>query len=288
MEETNNIEKTIKLPRIWEIDFVRGLLIFLMIMDHFFYDWAYLLRDFMGHSYPYPEWFINLSSFSVEYWNSPIRIGVRFAVLALFFIVCGISCNLSKNNLKRGIIILSLGILISIGSYIVGAIIHQEIGIIFGVLSTYGVSILIYWSSKKLFIHLSKNNQAWKYFALALGIIFVFIGVFIGFYNNPPYDSKLTWENFIPIIIGSRGYGLDWLGLFPAIGYLFIGGFIGELLYTTELRRKRIRFDEKMNKYTLPIIFCGKHCGIIYILHQPIVIAILVVILLCSGFYFKI
>ena len=185
MEETNNIEKTIKLPRIWEIDFVRGLLIFLMIMDHFFYDWAYLLRDFMGHSYPYPEWFINLSSFSVEYWNSPIRIGVRFAVLALFFIVCGISCNLSKNNLKRGIIILSLGILISIGSYIVGAIIHQEIGIIFGVLSTYGVSILIYWSSKKLFIHLSKNNQAWKYFALALGIIFVFIGVFIGFYNNP-------------------------------------------------------------------------------------------------------
>ena len=39
-------ELTIKKPRIWEIDFLRGLAIIMMILDHFCYDCLFLPRLF--------------------------------------------------------------------------------------------------------------------------------------------------------------------------------------------------------------------------------------------------
>lgn len=285
MEEIADLNVNKKLPRVWEIDFIRGFLIILMVFDHFCYDWGFLMSNFMGHSIPYPEWFISLSSQAQDYWSADWRICIRFVVLALFFIISGISCNFSKNNLKRGIIILGLGILISAGSFILSAIIKEDFGILFGVLSTYGVSILLYWGIKKLFIHLSKDQKSWKYVSLCLGLVFVAIGLVFGFYRHVPYDSKITIENFIPIILGSRDYGADWLGLFPSIGYLFIGGFLGELLYTKTIRMKRYKFDTMANKITCPINFCGRYCGFFYILHQPVLIIIIAIILFCNGFY---
>ena len=87
--------------RIHEIDFVRGLLMCLVIMDHLFnlmmsytYSWA-------GPEHLEPFW--GMWHFFSYYWNSPIRAVVRYCVLAMFCFVSGVSSAFSRSNEKRTI-----------------------------------------------------------------------------------------------------------------------------------------------------------------------------------------
>ena len=79
-----------KKKRIFEIDFVRGFCILLMVMDHFFYDWGYLIKDIFNYSELNVSWVDSLSNFAGNYWNWSVRVIVRVVVVALFLITSGI------------------------------------------------------------------------------------------------------------------------------------------------------------------------------------------------------
>ncbi|MFA5283332.1 MAG: heparan-alpha-glucosaminide N-acetyltransferase domain-containing protein [Bacilli bacterium] len=277
-----------KLPRIWEIDFLRGFLILLMVIDHFIYDWAYVVPNFFGFLGVRPSWVLSLCHDAQIYWNDPYRIAARYAILCLFFLISGISCFFSKNNLKRGLIVLGVGSLIAILSFIFSLVDQDPTDIMFfGAISCFGFSILGYfffsWLIKKIF----RDDRYWKWFALGLGLAIVFIGFCIGGIGYCPDVANLSWDNWYLIILGVRKYGADCLGLFPMMGFMFLGGFLGELLYSQKMRERRVRFDKRANAITFPISFIGRHSMWVYLLHQIILIAIIGAILLSNGFYLR-
>ena len=113
--------------RIHFFDELRGLAVFCMVFYHAFYiigaffeaDWAYSLFEFFMPVQPF------------------------FA--GLFILLCGISCTLSRNNLKRGVLILA----VALGMTLVTAVIMPKMGFVdceiyFGILHFLSASVLIY------------------------------------------------------------------------------------------------------------------------------------------------
>lgn len=88
--------------RIWELDFLRGLAIIMMVFDHIMYDFAYLpgyFSNFYDVNHPLFNW---LNDFARLYWNSTLRFFGREFFVLLFLLISGISFTFSKDNFKRG------------------------------------------------------------------------------------------------------------------------------------------------------------------------------------------
>lgn len=242
-------EKKLRSARIVEIDFLRGVLILFMVVDHFFFDFMGIVPEFFQ---PYP---IELYRFASWYWSWDLRIAARFSILALFFLLSGISCYFSRNNLKRGLILSSLGVVISLGFFAYSKISNTNNNVYFGAISCFGLSILIYWFIYFIFHKFAKDHHRdFKWIMLALGLIIIPVGVMFGVWNvatgGPPY-APLNGSTWFQLIIGMKQFsGADWLPLFPYLGCLFIGAFLGEIIYP---RRRSLFLTYKYEdmKYTL-------------------------------------
>lgn len=104
--------------RITEIDFLRGICVFLMIIDHAFYDVFGVLPS-VFEDFPYKNDFSRkLYEFAVGYWSWLPRNVVRFAVLAVFLTLTGICCSFSRSNLKRGLKLAGVALLVSVATAI--------------------------------------------------------------------------------------------------------------------------------------------------------------------------
>ena len=95
------------------------------------------------------------------------------------------------------------------------------------------------------------------------------------------YSGKLG-EHIWEVLLGTAYFGSDWMGLFPALGYMFLGGFIGETVYKnrTSIFKK---YNEKLNKNTLAIVVPGRYSLWFYLLHQVIYIIIIGGLALLMG-----
>ena len=143
--------------RFWEIDFLRGIAIILMIIFHFLYDLNYL----------------NIFNFSL--YSGYILIYV-YLVGIIFFLLVGISLTLSYSKVKetltknklifkyliRGLKIFSLGLIITIITFL-----FLEKGfVVFGVLHCIGISIIFSYPFLKF-----------RYLNFIFGLILICIGI---------------------------------------------------------------------------------------------------------------
>ena len=151
--------------RIKEIDFLRGFLILLMVMDHLFFDFGQLIYIISNFSLDQSL----LSQFVKLSWD--FRINFRIFVVMLFFFISGISFQFSKNNNKRGVILLSIGILLTLGSIIVSYILKDDFVVIASIFLTFGLAILItnfiYFVINKIL----KNNTISSLFLVIIGLL---------------------------------------------------------------------------------------------------------------------
>ncbi len=240
---TNN-----KKERFWEIDFLRGIAIIMMIIYHILYSLNFF--DIVK---------INL-------YSTPFRLFL-YPIGTTFLLLVGISLTLSffrskhflskkelyLKFLKRGLMIFLLGLIITIFTWL-----FLERGfIIFGVLHCIGICIII----SIPFLNL-------KYINLFLGIILVFIGIIL---RTMVFDfSYFLWLGFIP-----KGfYTIDYFPLLPWFGVVLIGIFFGNILYKNHKRAFRIN-DFSKNMFVNSICFLGKKSLVIYFVHQPIIIIFL-------------
>ena len=126
MEKEENKRSILKLPalkskslkkkdRIWELDFIRGICVILMIWDHFMFNIAEIFGDAWVIANPIHNGILELA---INYENGMLREIFHPIIFCLFFLLCGISCNLSRNNLKRGIEALFLAFGISRNFYV--------------------------------------------------------------------------------------------------------------------------------------------------------------------------
>ena len=266
--------------RIHEIDFVRGILIALVIMDHIFNmlmtfgnQWCGGPGIFAGGFFDW-YWYGN----GLGAWATP-RTYVYPIALAGFCCVSGISCAFSKNNWKRTIETLFVAAILFLGSNLIQVISNAngwglQVAIDFNIIGVLGVSMLVY-----CFLQ-NKPNYA-LLIAIGVGLLFT---VAVPLIENAIIDLNDPTTYFIenrmgrdiiaprfycPLLWLPHKYGDgiksgDWMPLFPYFCFFFVGVLMGRLLY------KNKKSLVKRHEFERPICFIGRHTLIIYLTHIPV------------------
>ncbi len=234
--------------RFWELDFFRGIAVVMMIIFHFLWD-----LNFFG---------IIQQPLYIGFW------GIFQKITAVsFLLLVGICLTISYNNavaekinyktkfLRRGLWIFGLGLLITLMTFV---FVPQGM-IIFGVLHLIGISIIL----SILFVKL-------KYANALLGIAFIAIGAYLQtlVFSFP----WLVWLGFL----FEGFYTFDYYPLLPWLGVILIGIFLGNMLYKNAKRAISVGIKTKpsfANKFE----WLGRHSLVIYFIHQPVLIAVLLI-----------
>jgi uncharacterized membrane protein len=230
--------------RIWEIDFLRGLSIILVVCYHLLFDLGEFVgvKRFFGFS-------TDLSTFA---WTV-----AQYFFAGLFIVLSGTSSTLSRNNLRRGLRLLAVSIAVTAATYIF----DPSSAVWFGILQLLAVSILIFGAAFEKAKPVT--CAAWGVFVLGLGVALHLLkkGMIVRF----------DW--LLPFGIHSPGFSsFDYFPLIPWFGVFLVGAVLGRSVYAP--RRSLL-------PWRLPQTFvnvAGRHSLLIYIVHQPLILAVLYVL----------
>jgi len=238
--------------RFWEIDFLRGFAIIIMIFFHILYDLN----------------FFSITNFRIY---SGIILYIARLSASIFVILAGISLSISysksknwlKTNdiilkfIKRGLIILFLGMIISVITWF-----YIPRGfVVFGILHFIGTSIIL----SLIFIR-------YRFINIIFGLFFIIVGFYL---------KSLTFDFNILIPLGfipNNFWTIDYFPLFPWFGIFLIGISIGNIIYPDFKRKYEIK-DLSKNLLVKSFCFLGRNSLLIYFLHQPIIIGIITILL---------
>ena len=247
--------------RIWELDFLRGFAIIMMIFDHLMYDFA-ILPSLFGNFYNVNNSIFNfLKDIGNDYWSSGLRFYGHFFFVSVFLIVSGISYAFSKSNLSRGLKLLGVALAITVVTIILENFMTNAL-IVFGIIHLFAVSILIIYGLRKLI----KNEM------ILLVISFVIIGVgFIFKFYDPEYLASFSLTKLPSIILGIDAFGADYFGLFPYTGIILLGTVLGNTFYNA---KTSLVPSVKMSDKNLFLI-AGRKSLLIFVTHQFMLFAII-------------
>lgn len=272
-----------KKKRIFELDFLKTIAILAMLFDHFTYLFS-ISTGYMGWtSYIFKNYNeINNSAlnkfidFTIKFQDSNLRLAGHYIFVTLFLFLCGISCTLSRSNLKHGLKTLVGGLIITAVTVVMSLVSGEDMYIIFGILTTLGVSILMIAVVEKVY------DNKWLY--LIIGSVLIIWGFIIKWWEAPRihYLSELSFWDFIQVILGYKVYGLDHFGIIPCTGVVFLGVFVGKTLYAN----KKTLLPSLDGKWNIPFTFISKHALLVYLLHQ--VISVIIIFLIFFGVGYRI
>lgn len=248
----SEVTKKNNFPRAFELDFLRGLSIIMMILHHFIYDLRYVFEL---------DVFAFQDSYIFIYW-------IRAFFVFIFLFVSGICCSFSRNNLKRSIKMGLVALLFSVVFYIVSKITDSEMFIIFNVLhllalGTLLYSILSYFENKYSF-------KSGNIVLIFIGIVFLWLSYplsYLDSYNIPaliPFHEKFAFN------IGMA----DYMPLVPWFGLFIFGALFGRLYYSD---KKSIfpSCPKGIRIISIPFEFVGRYALYFYLFHQVVVLGIL-------------
>lgn len=267
--------------RIFELDVLKSIAIIAMLFDHFTYlfsislgyaGWASSI--FKNYNTINNNALNNFFSFTVRFQDSTLRSAGHYIFVTLFLLLCGISSTLSHSNFKRGLKILGGGLIITGMTVVMSLITGEDLYIIFGILSTIGVSVLLVSAVEKIY------DNKWLYFAI--GLILILWGFIIEWWDAPRiyYINELTFGDFIQVILGYEVYGLDHFGIIPCTGVVFVGVFLGKTLY----KNRKTLMPKLDGKWTRPFTFISRHALLVYLLHQVISVIVIFLIFIGAGY----
>lgn len=230
--------------RIWELDFARGLALMGMMGIHLVYD----LVDLFGVlNWQLPHWYLVFKN--------------NFG--AVFLVISGISVTLGRHCIRRGLTVFGCGFLCTGATlvlYLTGMA-DRSILIYFGVLHCLGVCMLLWPLFRRL--------PDWL--LALLGLTLSAAGLVLRQYS-PEVPAVLIPLGFAPGWFSSS----DYFPLLPNLGFFLLGTTLGRRLYREPVTRLPKVDDGKQ-----PIgFFCamGRHSLLIYLLHQPILAALVLLL----------
>ena len=230
--------------RIWEIDFLRGLSIILVVGYHLLYDLgAYVgIERFLG-------WSTDLTTVA---W-----VVAQHFFAGLFIVLSGTSSTLSRSNTRRGFRLLVVAIAVTAVTYVF----DPASAIWFGILQLLAVSILIFGA---LFERAKAITCAvWGVFFLALAPVVHLL----------KKSMTIDFDWLLPLGIHSPGYSsFDYFPLIPWFGVFLIGAALGRSVYAPRQSLLPLRLPQTF------VNAAGRHSLLIYILHQPVILAVLYVL----------
>ena len=235
-----------------EIDLLRTLAIMLMIVYHAAYD----LSIFYGWDIPVQE----------GAWKILARIAA-----SLFLLLVGISFTLSYRRRfpgrvsplsapvlytygLRGLRILLLGMILTVGSYLF----DPATFIRFGILHCIGITTLLLPFAMPL-----------EERAALLGIGVILLGrMFAGMHAES--------EVFVALNILPAGFSsIDFYPLVPWSGVVLIGMSIGHVLYRDPASQRRLASLDR-SKLARVLAWPGRNALLLYFLHQPVIMAVFI------------
>lgn len=250
--------------RIWEVDFLRGLCIILMVMDHALYDLAFIFRY---------RWFGTGEGTGVLFWLTEtartayfpwiLRDVVWIVAVFSFVFLCGISCSFSHSNRKRGgrLALIALALTaVTYGLDQFSGTVDQYV-IRFGILHLLAVSILLY----------SFLERVRRPIIIGFSLVAILIGLY---FSMNPLDTS---SQVLALFVKTRGpfYSADYFPLLPWFGCFLLGAALGPVIYP----RKQSLFPRGSGKtWKKPFLAAGRHSLLIYILHQPVVYGLLLLV----------
>ena len=175
-----------------------------------------------------------------------------------FLLLSGLCVTLGHRPVRRGLVVLGCGMvctLVTWGMRILGVTDYESV-IWFGVLHCLGVCMLLW----PVFRHLPSP------FLELLGGIFIVLGfLFEKFLLDGPW--------LMPLGIRYPGFvSADYFPLFPNLGFFLLGAVLGRTLYR---KKESLLPNVRPNRF---LCFCGRHSLAIYLLHQPILYGILLIL----------
>ncbi|HHV30915.1 MAG TPA: DUF1624 domain-containing protein [Clostridiales bacterium] len=233
--------------RIYAMDELRGFAVFCMVFYHGFYTLAYLynlqvgmvlLRFFM----PAEPWFAGL-----------------------FILISGISSDLSRSNLKRGLKLLA----VALGVTAVTALVVPEELIVFGILHFLSVCMIGYGLLKPF---ADRLQFSWAAVAVCALLYACTMHISFGYLGISPQmgvflpDSLYRTNWLAPLgIFNLEFHSSDYFPLFPWMFVFAAGTILGKLAVQG-------KFPAFLYPSRVPFFsWLGRHALLIYIVHQPVI-----------------
>lgn len=197
----------------------------------------------------------------------------------IFILISGLCCNLSHSNLKRGLKLLVVALLLSVVTYFLG----KDVFISFGILHMLSLCMilcgLVYNLIKKINPLVGMLTCVLLYIftsSVQLGI-FGIRNVFKIYIPKGLYDIGILFPFGI---YNSSFYSADYFPMFPWMFAFFFGVFLGLGIfsgkYTLSKYSKSGILENLVYKDYVPFLsFMGRNSLLIYIIHQPVIYIIL-------------
>ena len=261
--EIDELAATPKRQRIWEVDFVRGLMILFVVWDHFMWD------VYFGFTSSYNtalfQWLFELGG---KYYHGALRSVTHDVFVTMFVLTSGVSCSFSRSNGKRALKMCGFAILFSVVTYAISAVIHDELTIYFNVIHVVALSVLIYtaveWIWGKLTKNWSKNIFGVLFFAVTMTALVL---GHCAKYMNIHWTNLLFGESEWRTSVIKKFYGGgDYLAFLPDFGWFLVGVVLGKAIY----RERKSIFPSVNPKYVCPITFCGRYSLWVYFISQVV------------------
>ena len=256
------VEEDIALPekqkRVWEVDFLRGLMILFVVLDHFMFDVSVFCRNATT------PFFQALYNASVSYHGTTSVLGViekvtHHSFVMMFVFLSGVSSSFSRSNVRRGVKMAVFALAFSAITSAIEAMGVSGVTIWFNVIHVIAVCVLLW--SLICFVK-SKLTKVWQ-----INLYGVFMALFalaclvVGYCYR--YSAAGDLGVFFFLVNNTRSYyysPADFLPLLPALGWFLIGAFLGQRLY----KEKKTLFPTVDPKWVAPLTFCGKYSLWVY------------------------
>ncbi|NLB48509.1 MAG: DUF1624 domain-containing protein [Erysipelotrichia bacterium] len=257
--------------RIHEIDLVRGILMSLVILDHFLnlflsfnLGWAGGQSAIEAGTAIQP--FLAIHQFLHLYWNSVFRTVVRWLCLGSFCFVSGISCAFSRNNWKRAGQMIGLWSFIFVMSNILESL-RSSTGVDLGIRTArvdFNIIGVLAWST---LTYCFVQDKRWQLLLVVMVVALLLHPICV-------FLSKTNWgQNTYALFLWRPSAAIadqaDYMPLFPYLGFFFGGALLSKFTYGVS---KKSYF--KQYKWERPFCYIGRHSLIIYVTHFFLLIAI--------------
>lgn len=252
------------------LDGIRGITLCSMILYHAVWDLVYIF------------------DYNWEWYRSELAYVWQQSICWCFILLSGFCFSLGKKKVRRGLIIFGAGALVSLVTHVV----MPGQSVCFGVLTMLGSSMVLLalfelickkaglWTDEDYAFYM--KNNAGIMMVLSVFIFFLTRGInegYLGFEKLRLFelpDGLYRWGNFMTYIgfMNEDFFSTDYFSMMPWF-FLFLTGYF---LFHWMQGRDWLKILLVMPSLGMGFCVMGKHSLLIYLLHQPIVYAFLVII----------
>ena len=259
--ELDELAATPKRERIWEIDFVRGLMILFVVWDHFMWDVNCIgTGEYKSKLF---QWLYNLSE---TYYAGSLRRVTHDVFVSMFVLTSGVSCSFSRSNGKRALKMIIFALLLSAATYAISSIIVEQLTIYFNVIHVIALSVGLYAFIEWVWARCTKNWQK-----NVFGVIMFAITMTALVLGSCAKSMNTHWTNLLfgqsewrTAMIKRVQYGGDYLAFLPDFGWFLVGVFLGRIVY----KERKTVFPSVDARYVSPVTFCGRNSLWVYFISQ--------------------